>query len=97
MGQLRTAYAQAPLDLDRLATDLAVDVVLAGTLLASKGRVRISAELVAAPVGPSGRVVLVGRVGGPRFRASEVLRLGHLAGIVATVGAAVSGGASPVR
>ena len=44
-------YAQPPLDLDRLATDLAVDVVLAGTLLASKGRVRISAELVAAPAG----------------------------------------------
>ena len=44
-------YAQTPLDLDRLATDLAVDVVLAGTLLASKGRVRISAELVTAPAG----------------------------------------------
>ena len=44
-------YAQPPLDLDRLATDLAVDVVLAGTLLASKGRVRVSAELVTAPAG----------------------------------------------
>ena len=44
-------YAKPPLDLDRLATDLAVDVVLAGTLLASKGRVRVSAELVTAPAG----------------------------------------------
>jgi hypothetical protein len=31
--------------------------------------------------------VLVGRPGGPRFRGSEVLRLGHLAGITATVAA----------
>ncbi len=42
-------------------------------------------ELVAAPVGRPDRVVLVGRPGGPRFRASEVLRLAHLAGIAATV------------
>lgn len=44
-------YAQPPLDLDRLATDLAVDVVLTGTLLPAKGRIRVSAELVAAPSG----------------------------------------------
>jgi serine/threonine protein kinase len=44
-------YAQPPLDLDRLATDLAVDVVLTGTLLPGKGRIRVSAELVAAPGG----------------------------------------------
>ncbi|GAC1327682.1 MAG: amino acid-binding protein [Mycobacteriales bacterium] len=43
-------------------------------------------ELAAAPVGRPDRVVLVGRPGGPRFRASEVLRLAHLAGITATVG-----------
>jgi len=42
-------------------------------------------ELAAAPVGTSERAVLVGRPGGPRFRASEVLRLAHLAGIAATV------------
>ena len=48
----------------------------------------LGTELVAAPVGSPERVVLVGRPGGPRFRGSEVLRLGHLAGIVATVSAA---------
>ena len=42
-------------------------------------------ELVAAPVGRPDRVILVGRPGGPHFRASEVLRLAHLAGIAATV------------
>lgn len=49
----------------------------------------LGTELAAAPVGSPDRVVLVGRPGGPRFRASEVLRLGHLAGIVATVSATV--------
>lgn len=48
----------------------------------------LGTELVAAPVGSPNRVVLVGRPGGPRFRDSEVLRLGHLAGIVATVAGA---------
>jgi len=42
-------------------------------------------EMAAAPVGSPDRAVLVGRPGGPRFRASEVLRLAHLAGIAATV------------
>lgn len=45
----------------------------------------LGTELAAAPVGRPDRVVLVGRPGGPRFRASEVLRLAHLAGIAATV------------
>lgn len=45
----------------------------------------LGTEMAAAPVGGPGRVVLVGRPGGPRFRASEVLRLAHLAGIAATV------------
>jgi hypothetical protein len=45
----------------------------------------LGTELAAAPVGPPGRAVLLGRPGGPRFRASEVLRLAHLAGITATV------------
>ena len=42
-------------------------------------------EMAAAPVGEPSRAVLIGRPGGPRFRASEVLRLAHLAGIAATV------------
>lgn len=48
----------------------------------------LGTELAAAPVGGPQRAVLVGRPGGPRFRGSEVLRLGHLAGITATVAAA---------
>ena len=51
----------------------------------------LGTELVAAPVGSPDRVVLVGRPGGPQFRGSEALRLGHLAGIVATVSAAFIG------
>jgi hypothetical protein len=42
-------------------------------------------ELAAAPVGSPRLAVLVGRPGGPAFRASEVDRLSHLAGIAATV------------
>ena len=45
----------------------------------------LGVEMAAAPVGHADRVVLLGRPGGPRFRASEVLRLAHLAGISATV------------
>ncbi len=41
--------------------------------------------LAAAPLGDSGRALLLGRSGGPEFRPSEVARLGYLAGIVATV------------
>lgn len=48
----------------------------------------LGTELLAAPVGRPDLVVLVGRPGGPVFRASEVLRLSHLAGITATVTAA---------
>ena len=42
-------------------------------------------ELAAAPVGSPDCAILVGRPGGPTFRASEVLRLAHLGGIAATV------------
>ena len=42
-------------------------------------------EMAAAPIGDDCTAVLLGRPGGPRFRASEVLRLAHLAGIAATV------------
>ena len=48
----------------------------------------LGTELAAAPVGSPHRAILLGRPGGPRFRASEVLRLTHLAGIAATVAAA---------
>ena len=41
--------------------------------------------LAAAPLGNDQRIVLIGRPGGPEFRPSEVARLGHMAGIVATV------------
>ncbi len=41
--------------------------------------------LAAAPLGNSGKVLLLGRPGGPEFRPSEVARLGYLAGIIATV------------
>ena len=42
-------------------------------------------KLAAAPLGTSGKVLMLGRPGGPEFRPSEVARLGYLAGIVATV------------
>lgn len=42
-------------------------------------------ELAAAPVGSPQLAILLGRPGGPGFRASEVVRLAHLAGIAATV------------
>ena len=45
----------------------------------------LGTELAVAPVGRPDRAVLVGRPGGPTFRASEVARLAHLAGIAATV------------
>lgn len=49
---------------------------------------QVGTELAAAPVGLS-QAILLGRPGGPAFRASEVLRLGHLAGIAATVATAL--------
>jgi hypothetical protein len=45
----------------------------------------LGTELAATPLGKPGRVLLVGRPGGPMFRAAEVARLAHLAGIVAVV------------
>ncbi|MEZ5133042.1 MAG: amino acid-binding protein [Mycobacterium sp.] len=41
--------------------------------------------LAAAPLGDPGPAVVLGRPGGPQFRPSEVVRLGYLAGIVATL------------
>ncbi len=45
----------------------------------------LGTELAAAPLGRPDRVIVVGRPGGPAFRPSELARLAHLAGIVATV------------
>lgn len=45
----------------------------------------LDTELAAAPFGSTPRVLVVGRPGGPAFRASELARLAHLAGIVTTV------------
>ncbi|MGH3436042.1 MAG: amino acid-binding protein [Sciscionella sp.] len=45
----------------------------------------LGTELAATPLGKPERVLLVGRPGGPQFRAAEVARLAHLAGIVSVV------------
>ncbi|WP_091449671.1 ACT domain-containing protein [Actinokineospora iranica] len=45
----------------------------------------LGTELAATPLGKPDRVLLVARPGGPMFRAAEVARLAHLAGIVAVV------------
>jgi hypothetical protein len=45
----------------------------------------LATELAATPLGGSDRAVLVGRPGGPMFRAAEVARLQHLVGIAAVV------------
>ncbi|MDL9935605.1 amino acid-binding protein [Gordonia sp. ABSL1-1] len=42
-------------------------------------------RLAAAPLGDGDKVILLGRIGGPDFRPSEIARLGYLAGIVSTV------------
>lgn len=42
-------------------------------------------RLAAAPIGSNDKAILLGRIGGPDFRPSEVARLGYLAGIVSTV------------
>jgi hypothetical protein len=45
----------------------------------------LGTELAATPLGKPDYALLVGRPGGPMFRAAEVARLSHLAGIVAAV------------
>ena len=45
----------------------------------------LGTELAAAPLGTPERAVLLGRPGGPAFRAGEVLRLAHLTGVAATI------------
>ncbi|ELB90828.1 hypothetical protein Rwratislav_22370, partial [Rhodococcus wratislaviensis IFP 2016] len=45
----------------------------------------MNTTLAAAPLGTTGRVLMLGRPGGPEFRPSEIARLGYLAGIIATV------------
>jgi hypothetical protein len=41
--------------------------------------------LAAAPLGDHRTAIVLGRAGGPDFQASEVARLGYLAGIIATI------------
>jgi hypothetical protein len=50
----------------------------------------LGTELAVAPLGAEA-VILLGRPGGPLFRASEVLRLAHLAAVTATVAATATG------
>lgn len=45
----------------------------------------LGTELAASPLGSADQALLIGRPGGPMFRAAEVARLEHLAGIVAVV------------
>lgn len=45
----------------------------------------VGTELAAVPLGGGHKALLVGRPGGPMFRAAEVARLEHLAGIVSVV------------
>ena len=45
----------------------------------------LGTELAATPLGGTDLVLLVGRPGGPMFRAAEVARLSHLAGIISVV------------
>ena len=45
----------------------------------------LDTELAAAPLGLAPRALVVGRPGGPGFRPSELARLTHLSGIIATV------------
>jgi hypothetical protein len=45
----------------------------------------LGTELAAAPLGAPEHAVLLGRPGGPAFRAGEVLRLAHLTGVAATI------------
>jgi hypothetical protein len=45
----------------------------------------LGTELMAAPVGRPALALLVGRTGGPAYRAGEVARLAHLASIAGTV------------
>lgn len=45
----------------------------------------LDADLVATPYGRPDRALVLGRPGGPAFRASEVARLAHLAGIAITI------------
>lgn len=45
----------------------------------------LDTELAAAPLGRADRALVLGRPGGPGFRPSELARLSHLAGIIATM------------
>lgn len=68
-----------------LPLDKAVVLDPAGGHSVPEAWTALDTELAAAPVGRPERVVVVGRPGGPAFRPSELARLSHLAGIVATI------------
>lgn len=46
---------------------------------------QMATMLAAAPLGPKGLTLVLGRPGGPQFRPSEIARLGYLAGIIGTI------------
>jgi hypothetical protein len=50
-----------------------------------EGWQEMDTRLAAAPLGDGSKAILLGRIGGPDFRPSEIARLGYLAGIVSTV------------
>lgn len=43
---------------------------------------QMDTRLAAAPLGSDGKVLLLGRIGGPDFRPAEIARLGYLTGII---------------
>jgi hypothetical protein len=45
----------------------------------------LDTALVTAPLGDPNTAIVLGRTGGPAFLPAEVVRLGYLAGIVATL------------
>ncbi|NIJ13678.1 hypothetical protein FHU38_004022 [Saccharomonospora amisosensis] len=80
-----TAAPEAPLrDLPWLPLERATVLDSEDTWIPDTWK-ELGTELAATPLGKPDRALLVGRPGGPMFRAAEVARLAHLAGIVAVV------------
>ena len=83
-GRIVAASRGAPEDAPSgLPVTTAARRVDAGELWVPEHWRLLGTELAIAPLGAGG-VILLGRPGGPMFRASEVLRLAHLAGVTAT-------------
>jgi hypothetical protein len=83
LARSRSAPEEAPAGLPATSTARRVDPHEAWVPEAWQ---LLGTELAVAPL-TADRVILLGRPGGPLFRASELLRLAHLAGVTATVGA----------